>query len=87
MTPLTYRKKPVEIQAIKYDGTNADEIIEFGFQAGIRPKEPGSFTLVVPTLEGTHEIEPGYFVIRGVKGEFYGCDPDIFALTYDEVTS
>lgn len=28
---------------------------------------------------------PGDYIIRGVKGEFYPCKPDIFAATYDPV--
>mgnify|MGYP003595322655 CR=1 FL=1 len=26
-----------------------------------------------------------HWIIRGVQGEFYPCDPDIFAATYEEV--
>jgi hypothetical protein len=32
-------------------------------------------------------LAPGDYVIRGVKGEFYPCKPDIFDATYDEVSS
>jgi len=39
--------------------------------------------LVVTTLEGTHAIPFGDWIIKGVKGELYPCKPDIFALTYD----
>lgn len=39
----------------------------------------------VETLEGGHIVTPGDWIIRGVKGEFYPCKPDIFALTYDPV--
>lgn len=41
--------------------------------------------LEIDTLEGTMEVAPYDFVIRGVQGEFYPCKPDIFAATYDEV--
>lgn len=49
---------------------------------------PGPFTggLRIFTLEGEMEAEPGDWVIRGVKGEFYPCKPDIFAATYAEVS-
>jgi hypothetical protein len=43
--------------------------------------------LEIDTLEGTMEVSPYDFVIRGVQGEFYPCKPDIFAATYDEVAS
>lgn len=40
---------------------------------------------IVETLEGPHVAEPGDFIIRGIKGEFYPCKPDIFEKTYDKV--
>jgi len=39
----------------------------------------------IDTLEGTMDARPGYWVIRGVKGEFYPCEPEIFVETYDPV--
>lgn len=39
--------------------------------------------LLIETLEGTHRANPGDWIIRGVKGEFYPCKPDIFAATYE----
>ena len=32
------------------------------------------------------EADQGDFIIRGVKGELYPCKPDIFEMTYEEVT-
>ena len=37
----------------------------------------------IETLEGGHIIQPFDFVIKGVKGEFYPCKPDIFEQTYE----
>ena len=42
--------------------------------------------LTIPTLEGTTVASPGDWIIKGVKGEFYACKPDIFAATYELVT-
>ncbi len=39
--------------------------------------------LMIKTLEGEHKASIGDMIIKGVKGEFYPCKPDIFALTYD----
>jgi hypothetical protein len=39
----------------------------------------------IGTLEGPHEVTPGDWIIRGVKGEFYPCKPDIFEATYEAV--
>jgi hypothetical protein len=47
--------------------------------------EAGWIELTIPTLEGDHVARHGDFIVRGVKGEFYPCKPDIFAATYDPV--
>lgn len=41
--------------------------------------------LVIKTLEGEYPVSIGDYVIKGIKGEFYPCKPDIFELTYEEV--
>jgi len=47
--------------------------------------------LIVETLEDgfqgqtTHTASPGDWIIRGIRGEFYPCKPDVFAATYDAV--
>ena len=80
-----YRKKPVEIEAHVYDGTNADFLREWtGGAADYEHRTTGG--LCIETLEGPIWARVGDFVIRGVQGEFYPCKPDIFVQTYDEVT-
>jgi hypothetical protein len=37
------------------------------------------FGLAIPTIEGTTVAFAGDWVIRGIKGEFYPCKPDVFA--------
>lgn len=37
----------------------------------------------IDTLEGGHIVCPGDWIIKGVKGEFYPCKPDIFDATYE----
>lgn len=78
-----YRKKPVIIQAIQYDGDNYDEIIyNFpGIISGLRD----DLRIDIKTLEGVMTAEIGDYIIRGIKGEFYPCKKDIFNLTYDPV--
>lgn len=39
-------------------------------------------TVAIQTTEGTMEARPGWWVIRGVKGEFYPCAPEVFTATY-----
>jgi hypothetical protein len=76
---MKYRKKPVEIEAVKFTGKNWGEIETF-VPIG-RYNSDGTFQIV--NLEGEHTCAIGDFVIKGVKGEFYPCKPDIFELTYE----
>jgi hypothetical protein len=37
----------------------------------------------IKTLEGTMRATPGDWIVKGVKGEFYPCKPDVFEESYD----
>ena len=77
-----YRKKPVTIEAIQWNGKNLSKIDKFMD----RIVEIKVTKLVINTLEGDMEASIGDYIIKGVNGEFYPCKPDIFAKTYEEVT-
>ena len=89
MSAKQYRKKPVVIEAIRYSGRNKEEII--GWVTSFpTPRFDISWSaannsLYIGTLEGDMRAKPGDYVIRGVAGEFYPCDPEVFAQTYEEV--
>lgn len=83
-----YRKKPVVIEAIQFDGENESEIhafingkqyMEHGYNS-----EDGDY-LNIYTLEGVMEARPGDYIIKGVQGEFYPIKEDIFLETYEPV--
>ena len=76
-----YKKKPVTVSAVKWDGTNLQEILSFTNNKAMMK----SNTLIIPTLEGTMAAEIGSYIIRGIKGEYYPCRGDIFEDTYEEV--
>lgn len=78
-----YRKKPVIIEAIQFTGKNKKEIEKFvgkSFMEWINHPSVG-----IATLEGNLEAKPNDWIIKGVKGEFYPCKPDIFEQTYEPV--
>ncbi len=75
-----FRKKPVVIEAVQFDGTFAS--VE-AMQIPSCSQDLGSKTLEIETLEGVMVAQPGDWIIKGVKGEFYPCKPEIFAATYD----
>jgi hypothetical protein len=82
-----YRKKPIVVEAIQYDGKNSADIFEFcGRPYDRYVREPvGNNYLEITTLEGVMKAQPGDYIIKGVKGEFYPCKPDIFEQTYEPV--
>jgi hypothetical protein len=86
-----FRKKPVVIEAIRWDGCNLKEIIAFtGFHQSAKKYSWDEYEEVVRdeglkifTLEGRMDANIGDWIIKGIKGEFYPCKPDIFAATYE----
>jgi len=78
-----FRKKPVIIEAIQYEGNNKKEIIHFVGNNAFCPTCMDYISLT--TLEGKMKVNVNDWVIKGVKGEFYPCKPDIFEETYEEV--
>ena len=77
-----YRKKPVVIEAHLYETEKELRLaMEFIGKGCSWTKEGG---LIIETLEGNHLADIGDYIIKGVKGEFYPCKPDIFKLTYDK---
>lgn len=81
MSIQKFRKKPVVIEAVQWTGENYKEIENF---VGDKVSHNSNDTLTIQTLEGDHTTLIGDWVIRGIKGEFYPCKPDIFIATYDE---
>lgn len=86
---LTVRKKPVEVQAVLFDGSKESlDIInsdKFGGQSTRKTELRDDGTLDIHTLEGVMRASVGDYIIKGVNGEFYPCKPDIFKKTYDVV--
>ena len=82
-----YRKKPVEIYAIQFNGWNWAECKDFMVgEVSMHPQQMREYDhLDIETLEGTMRCDKGDYIIRGVNGEFYPCKPDIFNKTYEEV--
>lgn len=97
MSARRFRKKPVVIEAMQWDGSrpsidaicrwandplpiDEDWIIAYNTFGGDDVSDPR-----VGTLEGDMRIGVGDWVIKGVKGEFYPCKPDVFQQSYEPV--
>lgn len=87
--PKRYRKRPVVIEAVQWTGDNLDELFKLeDFKLNYTYMN-GNFDKVlgVYSLEGIMWASVGDYIIKGIKGEFYPCKPDIFKETYEEVNS
>jgi hypothetical protein len=86
-----FRKKPVVIEAFQLPQRGDDDVnafLEWADLHGLENFESGrDETLIIVTLEGDMTAQPGDWIIKGVKGEFYPCKPDIFAATYEPLES
>lgn len=93
---MRFRKKPVEVEAMQWDGTLESIRVICDWTNRDRSEDPNvdyltnadagftaPFNVLVHTLEGAMQVKPGDWVVQGIKGEFYPCKPDIFALTYE----
>ncbi len=81
MSVKQYRKKPVVIEAVQWDGRNLDDVLELGSVK----YNPLTGDLAIVTLEGVMIANLDDYVIKGIKGELYPCKPDIFEATYEVV--
>lgn len=88
--PETFRKRPVEVQAVRWTGDNAAEVEAFagGLFHRTKPSDvwPDITAEVWDELHSTWVgVKTGQWIIRGVKGEFYPCAADVFDETYERV--
>ena len=95
---MYYRKKPIVIEAIQWDGSHKStkEVIEFrGQKVSDDTMTQHKFDeyvqhcndngMFIDTLEGQIIASVGDWIIKGVQGEFYPCKPDIFEKTYESL--
>lgn len=83
MKAASYRKRPIVVEAVRYDGSpgSAAFLVEWS-----RGKVNADVAMSVTTLEGEMRFTEGDYVIRGVEGEFYPCKRSVFEASYEEVT-
>lgn len=93
-TAARFRKKPVVVDAIRYTGTNREDVREFTGAGGFLPVDPEDRSadpdLTAEVFDKLHStwvgVKDGQWIIRGIQGEFYPCDAAVFAATYEPAT-
>lgn len=88
ITPRRFRKKPVVVEAMCFDTSEVvrwlhEHDVEYALVFNDQNNQIDFIEL--PTLEGPVFARRGDWIIRGIKGEFYPCKPDIFEQTYELV--
>lgn len=88
-----FRKKPVVIEAMQFDGSRESAgAIEKWSDGKVHvcykeSKMGGNYDFAgyveIETEEGVMRGNTGDSIIKGVKGEYYPCKPDIFEATYE----
>ena len=86
---MKYIKKPIIIEAIKWDGTYSQAMYiqeKLGVETSTMDwKDEEVFDWAIHTLEGITSVSIGDFIIKGVEDEIYPCKPSIFKKTYKKV--
>ena len=85
---MKFRKKPVVIEAIQWDGTieSIEKIYNrFGPDIEYFEDDDGIYVSCI-TLESELSVSPNDWIIKGIKGELYPRKPDIFEELYEPVT-
>lgn len=95
-----FKTKPVQIEAAELTPNTAADIWGwmdsnnwkgFDITSEIQPDygwyiDPETGLFYIRTLEGDMKVSLGDFVIKGLRGEFYPCKPDVFHAKYEEVS-
>jgi hypothetical protein len=77
-----FRKKPGVIEAMQWDGQSIKAVHDFMGTTNV-PWNVFNEAAYIPTLEGLMTASKGDWIIKGVRGEFYPCKPDIFEQAYE----
>jgi hypothetical protein len=90
--PKRFTKKPVEVEALQWTGDNIDAVARFVTHR--------NFNMADDELEIYNRLEKrvseegcyipcpvGHWIIKGIKGEFYPCESEVFAATYEQAAA
>lgn len=82
-----YKKKPVAVECYQLEENNVEQLSYWSHAEILRRPNGEPSGMMVMTLEGNMTGKMGDYLIKGVRGEFYFCDKDIFEETYEEINN
>lgn len=88
-----FRKRPVEVRALRWMGGKYDCLNDFcgrNWSRADAVDEAGPADIEGVVVWNVKEqqwlnVPVGHWIICGIAGEFYPCDPDVFEKTYEPV--
>lgn len=89
-----FRKRPIEIEAVQWTGSNAAELDHFAAshftvldeQERTHCDDPDATAQIFDVLHSTWvPMQTNDWALRGIQGEFYPCRADVFEATYERV--
>ncbi len=77
-------KKPIVVEAVQWNGS-LDDLKKIGVMviAHDIDENGNPDSIFIGTLEGIMKAARGDWIIKGIRGKFYPCKPDIFEETYE----
>ena len=83
---MKFRKKPVVIEAMQFTEETKNQVFNWiSCTREVSWDALNQQAFLIRTLEGDMLAIFGDWIIKGIKGEFHPCKPDIFDATYEPV--
>ena len=92
---MKFKKKPVVIEAMQYNGSNGNDVMKWSesnvmesTDLKVTKQNPLGTFMTMKTIDGNiAEATPGVWICKGINGEYYPCQNDIFRKTYEPVVA
>ena len=87
---MRYITKPFTIDAIQFTGANHDVILETFLDIKLSRVDEGRFVYILKVYDYLQRewipVNTFDYIIKGMKGEYYPCDPEVFKAKYEPGT-
>lgn len=85
-----FKRRPSTVEAVQWSGDNYDEIRDWSWDGktnmvALLDDEPGTLMVYISVEDQWVRVREGWWVVRGIAGEFYPCEHDVFVRSWEEV--